>query len=323
MSCECKENLPVIALWSGGMDSSFMLINLILRKRNVEAVSLEVDIAGTDKLNKEREARNKLKPHLIKLAKRLGGSICFSSVHVDTPKMAFKNPRGNKLVCDDRYCKDMTVLGGVQRDVHPVLWAGALSNILIYAPDNCEVAFGYCMDSYTSPAKNHLSNIVESMGKGLGKDIKVTYPIQYLSKERMLYEMFNNNNYRPILVYSHSCECPNGEIDHCRKCSSCRSLRDAIMNIVLDEYLSWDTRKYFEKILASWFGVSCSHISVNKNEESMPDEKKVCESKKSKICNDCNLAAAHTCLLCGCDFSSPYASDCLCEKCKSMLSSRN
>ena len=323
MSCKCEEKLPVIALWSGGFDSTFMLCNLLKEGRKVEAVSIMAAITGEHKLQMELKARCNMMPHLNKLANMYGGSISFSKVSIDWPQMAFSNTTSDKCVCDKDNVDIETSLGTMQRDVQPVIWAGNLANVLVYAPQECEVAIGYDNDTRHSTAKRYFSDIVEYMGKALNKQISVIYPLQYMTKSSMLLEMFKN--YRFILDSGYSCE---GTVNtpHCNYCDPCRRLRDAIIDILMG-YCDDFARAYFTQLLMDWFHNSVERVyetpeesNYNKNEESIPDEKEVCESE---ICNNCDEAAAHTCLLCGCDFRSPYASDCLCEKCKSMLSSRN
>lgn len=301
--------LPVIALWSGGFDSTFMIANLLKDGRKVEAVSMDVLVTGNHKVMMEDSARNTLKSSLISLANRYGGVISFSSIKVAIPVMAFSNTPSFECVCDDSNVDAESILGISQLDVQPVLWAGNLANILVYAPHDCEIAIGYHADTSHSSAKQCVSDIILDIGKSLGKRFSVVYPLKYMHKSDMLVNMYLENDFKFILESAYSCEGDRGV--HCGVCGPCIRLRDNFIDIVLNRCFGYDIHQYFAKKLLEWFNVVVNE-AVTKGAEI-----ESVETENTEAVTD------STCLLCGAAFTSEHKSDCLCSRCRDLLSRKN
>ncbi len=307
MSIDTK--LPVIALWSGGFDSTFMIANLLKEGRKVEAVSIDAFVTGKRKVMMEDSARNSLKSHLISIANKYNGVISFSSMKIDIPVMAFSNTPSSECVCDDSNVVVESILGKVQLDVQPVLWAGNLANILVYATDNCEIAIGYHADTSYSSAKQYVSDIISNMGNTLGKKFSVVYPLKYMHKADMLVRMYLEDDFRFILESAYSCEGDRGV--HCGTCGPCIRLRNNFISIVLNRCFGYDIHQYFAKKLLEWFNVVVNE-AVTKSADIESTEVRNIESEVDS-----------TCLLCGASFSSEHQSDCLCSRCRNLLSHKN
>lgn len=301
--------LPVIALWSGGFDSTFMIATLLKEGRKVEAVSIDAFVTGKHKVMMEDSARNSLKSSLISIANKYGGVISFSSMKVDIPVMAFSNTPSFGCVCDDSNVDVESILGISQLDVQPVLWAGNLSNILVYAPNNCEIAIGYNADTSHSSAKRYVSDIVSNMGNALGKKFSVVYPLKYMHKSDILVKMYLEEDLSFILESAYSCEGDRGV--HCGMCGSCIRLRNTFISIVLNRCYGYNIHHYFAEKLLNWFNVVVN-VAVTKSEE--------IESTETK---DTEAAIDSTCLLCGASFTSEHESDCLCSRCRDLLGRKN
>lgn len=326
MSCECKnsKSRPAVVLFSGGFDSTYLIFKLLSEHREVVAITIKASMTGDFKLASEQASIDKLKPMMEEYASQCDAQISFSTLTVSalsenvTKSLSYDNARLDNSHAGNVICQ-------------PIFW---LCNALPLIKDGSEILFSYIEGDRSISKLSFMEQMIENAARIMDKHFKISYPLVGLNKSEILEELYFLCKDAIDICYS----CEHIGLYRCGKCKCCKSVRSALIELCLKTYADDKIAHFWRSRLNEWYFVDVGTLSSNCDKETSDESSREAygcnEDKKyrsdakevfeSEICNNCdNLAAGHTCLLCGCDFISPYASDCLCEKCKSMLSRRN
>ena len=78
-----------VLLWSGGFDSTLVLLDLIAAGESVVAVSIIHDLTGTSKLNREIKARSEIKAYIA--ANFPDADVTFVNQRIPEPNIVHGN----------------------------------------------------------------------------------------------------------------------------------------------------------------------------------------------------------------------------------------
>lgn len=219
----------VMISWSGGLDSTLVLLKAIekLNKGELDSILLTYfDIVVLNKNKKEKEKYTRMR--VLKKLKELGiinddndSKIYSTLIYVD-----HITERENDM---EKYLKYSNERIAPQ----PFLW---ITNSLPYVDDRYELIYSHLGDDSYSKEKDYIPNLykmLESTNKVMGKDFIMSLPLLKYTKDEIIKEYFENDNYLKILPLLSFCESPDDSNKSCGICECCQKM---IKTLIINNY---------------------------------------------------------------------------------------
>lgn len=322
MACNCHStaHLPKVLLWSGGFDSTLMLLNLLdtCPETDIILLTIQSAVTGVSKLLKERTARERVLEY-IKI--HYSNSV---TKHIKVIDQPIPKPDGQwdvgNCVVNDKYKPRR--LASVQAISQPIFW---MCNAIPLLPQECVLQLGYISEDHAFIKVDDIRTMVKAAGNISDKDITVGFPMQYYSKAEVLRELMENHP--EVLNLCVSCESLTDE-KHCTTCNCCIDIMRALA------ILSFEKSSYRD-LMKQWFELEIRKVPNFPEEQSFVETS--AEGDKSEVddpaCESCSVTEAcdckadmseATCLLCGKAFRyEAPGTGVLCNSCQELLGGRN
>lgn len=322
MACKCHstDHLPKVLLWSGGFDSTLMLLNLLdtCPETDIILLTIQSAVTGVSKLIKERTARERVLEY-IKI--HYSNSV---TKHIKVIDQPIPKPDGQwdvaSCVVKDKY--KPRGLDNVQAISQPIFW---VCNAIPLLPQECVLQLGYISEDHAFIKVEDIITMIKAAGNISDKNITVEFPMQYYSKAEVLRELMENH--AEVLNLCVSCESLTDE-KHCRTCNCCIDIIKALA------ILSFENSSYRD-LMKQWFDLEIRKVpnftqeqaSVETFAEGNKSEvnDSACESYSETEACDCKADMCEaTCLLCGKTFRyETSGTGVLCSSCQDLLGGKN
>jgi len=178
----------VAILWSGGLDSTYLIYKNLLEGNTVYAYYIEIN-NNINKVIKEKEAMESL-----------------TKLFIDKYGTAFDN-RGTLVYIDVN-----TLYGNCLIFSQMPIWITALQ----FIGNVDEIQIGYCMNDDAISYLDDIKNIHHSFSSIKTKEIPISFPLSKIKKEEEL--NFLPEEYKKLIWY---CENPINN-KPCHECCSCK-----------------------------------------------------------------------------------------------------
>jgi len=186
-----------IVVWSGGMDSTLILCDLVKKGVDVETIVFETDLFGTLKREFEERARLDIMQYLKK-------NIRMSKVKLDFPSDRVKGYKGGMFQ-------------------QPAM----IALTTVFGEHDSIYYFGYHKGDDFFSAQYKLLKASECLLDVMGsKNIRFSFPLRFSTKEDIVNTLENMG----IASLCHFCEYPNTDYKmsgRCNECTPCRTYEDA------------------------------------------------------------------------------------------------
>lgn len=184
-------------VWSGGMDSTLILCDLVKRDINVDAIFFETDNFGTLKKEYEERAR-------FDIMKYLGKQINVKKIKLDFPTDGLKGYDGGMFQ-------------------QPAM----ITLLSIFGSDDTTYYMGYHKGDDFFAQQYELMRASEHILKVMGnKNIKFSFPLKFSTKEHIVATIQDWG----LDSLTHFCEYPNQNFKtaRCGHCTPCKTYEDAL-----------------------------------------------------------------------------------------------
>ena len=240
---------PLVICWSGGFDSTLLLLDTLNRLKNnndettVQCITVVSDRIGDSKVKREKVARENIKKYIKDNFKNIEIQYREISLHTD----------------DDRDFTEGDIVFG-----QPLLWA---MTVIPFLDENAKLLFGYILDDHLTTFKFYkpFIEMINAASELCQKNLTFDFPFITCSKEDIINELIKS--YPGVIDYLTCCESLSDE-DNCGKCKPCSTLIKSLINL---SAVNTDSINEANNILEKRFGLS---VTVNKldnckfNEES-------------------------------------------------------
>lgn len=249
----------IVVVFSGGFDSSLVFAQAMKECNDskefdgVTLVTVVNKLTGEPKLVRENKSRVQVQAYLESL---------YPTIPVDTYQIELNTPYtsifGN---ISTKYNKGLA---------QPIFW---VNSIMPMINSDDVVRFGYLKGD---DAMVHHHEITQMMELGTkiqnGKSVKVEFPLRQLGKFDVLLRIMAD--YPAIMDLAISCEGMEYINNPCSKCTPCRHIKSALVEIAVSDldrsYIDKATF-YLEKFFKLRFTLESTIISENKDEEVLID----------------------------------------------------
>ena len=315
MGCSCKhEEALAVVSWSGGFDSTLLLLKLLSQNRSVVAVTVEHEMTGEYKNGKERKAREHVLNWIASHIPQARLECIVQKVPSYTSNLySSSNCCVDNASVSQKYKPNSWGSHPMQCVCQPVFWA---CNIIPLLPQRCELCFGYIESDHSLNYKTELIDSIVNLGKICCKTLDVTFPLMFYTKSEVLREL--KKDFEGVMDLVYSCEqlgSNTATSNHCGLCHPCIELRDALVDLSLSPASSRSEKSYWETLLRSWFGITLNSQSID------TEGIYKCKTMEASVGepDSTDLAAVSTCLFCGAEFLTKAAGRCLCDNCYNFL----
>lgn len=184
----------VLLLWSGGLDSTYLLCDNLFEGNEVETVYLEIK-NNERKVKREKDAIQKITEEIYRL--KIG--------------QHFERSLGLEVVLYDTNCLQLN---------QPLTWLYGLAFHNLTKVD--EIQIGYCMNDDAISFIEDIKRVWEAYKPFFyeGEQPKLVFPL-IKKKKTSMFTMLPES-IRNMIVF---CEKPNGDID-CGECSACKRAKN-------------------------------------------------------------------------------------------------
>ena len=182
-----------IVVWSGGCDSTLILLDLIKKGVDVEVLVFETNFFGVNKAIYEENAR-------FNILKEINKKIVVNKVKLDL--------------------EDYHNWGYINGNNGPYLFQQPfmIAFSSIFGPTDSILYFGYHKGDDFFSASYDLLTGSNYFLKILGnKNLKFSFPLRYMTKESIIRKLDSNG----MLELCHWCEYPTNATDNSGRCNSC------------------------------------------------------------------------------------------------------
>lgn len=205
-----EEKLPLV-VWSGGMDSTAIVIDHFINNKRFDTVFVKVG-NNVHQQKKELSSRKKI---LNKLTKKYG------KVHRNDIIVDFISVESRNLPL-----------------IQPKVWVDAIMyGVDLY--DYSEILFGYILSDHFWRVRDHMLDIFESYRKishtGCFPEIK--YPLEFYDKDEIIKEYYTSDETKDILNMVWTCE-GISSTGYCYGCEKCLELNDLRMSELIQSVVS-------------------------------------------------------------------------------------
>jgi 7-cyano-7-deazaguanine synthase in queuosine biosynthesis len=181
-------------IWSGGMDSTLILNDLIKKNINVDVIIFKSTFLDINKMKAESIAREKYLKHIGK------------TIHTNIITLNYEdNP---------------------ERGETPNLFQQPLmlSLLSVLSKRNTIFYFGYHKGDDFFTFSHEILSGVEWFLSALGnKNIKFSFPLKYSTKE----DIINSIEVEGLTPYTYFCELPGEDLLPCKNCTPCKTYEEA------------------------------------------------------------------------------------------------
>ena len=197
----------IAVLWSGGLDSTYLILKRLREGYNINAYYVEI-LNNEKKTIAEKKAIQQITEQLLK----------------DYPKTFYVHP--NPVM------KNYINLGDNDpfKLTQPVLWLLAIPVIMSYGVTYEKIEISYIMYddalSYMEDAKSFLKSLNGFNNGEYSYESIVSYPLIKKLKKEIYYEMKNDPIMKKYIDLTWSCEAPifkGKKIIPCKSCEPCKS----------------------------------------------------------------------------------------------------
>lgn len=241
----------IIVLWSGGFDSTALLLGLIEKyfvdntddNIDIQCVSIDCPNCGESKIKRETEAKNKI----IKYIKdTYNVDIINSIINVDYSNFNVDNNQG---------------VG------QPLIW---LLSAIPFIPDNSIIYPGYIKGDDALCFVDDIKNLVKYASNFQLKHIDINLKMRYADKREIL--IYFIEKHPNLLDVCTSCE--NLKVDDkCNLCVPCSHIKETLLQLIMSG--SSEIVKVAYEKLKEWFGIDLiNYIDLRVNHDDVA------------ICND-------------------------------------
>ncbi len=240
MSYTLEKGNRKIVLFSGGFDSTLVLAKLVSEAEEgtkVCAVSIEHNLTGMQKLRREYESQLLI---LRELRRQ------FPKIKIEHEVIKVES---NWISGDSYNSRGLA---------QPILW---LCNLIPLLEDGDTIYFGYIQDDQAILHETNINNLIEASCKiQEGKRIYTQYPLKYFPKTEVLKLLMKCFPY--LVDFCTSCEDTIYEGERvCGKCLPCAHLKEALLNISLNNN---ETGEKAKQLLKNRFGLK---VTVERDED--------------------------------------------------------
>lgn len=237
-----------VVAWSGGFDSTYLIIYLIenglLSSKEITLVSFHHNLCNEDKNIREEKTRKQILGYL----KDIYRSIKFNYIEINTQV----NYEITKNV-------DTNNSSGLSQ---PIIW---LSQIIPIIPSNSNIYFGYIVNDKAIGIINNMQNIIKEACFIQGKhNINLQIPLAINQSKLEIMNYFIENN-QTLLKLCTSCE-GNGSNDKCGHCEPCSHMKSTLLELFVNG------NKKAGELLNEWYGIKCN-LSFEDNYEKRTTKK--------------------------------------------------
>lgn len=277
--CNCTniQKRPIVVLFSGGYDSTYLLFKALHESRKVIAITIEANMTGDFKLAKEQESIKQLTPVLEAYACDHDTTITFKTLEVS--ELTGENKFFSFDNANSKYSKGNAI-------VQPVFW---LCNALPLVVDNAEIALGYISGDRSLSKLSYMEQLLQAAARIMDKRFIVTTPLVDFDKSDILRGLYSIDP--SIIDICYSCE--GLYMARCGKCHSCRCLRSALVELCMADSADTEQANFWRQRLTEWFGYTVSCVSIPRYEPANYGVCVVCgksfrsEYDYVRICNEC------------------------------------
>lgn len=224
----------VMISWSGGLDSTLILLKAVekINKGEIDSIILtyfDIEILNKNKKEKEKYTRMRV----LKKLKETGliDDDIDSKIYGTSIFVEHLSEREGDL---DNYLKYSAERIAPQ----PFLW---ITNTLAYVDDRYELIYGHLGDDSYSKEPDYIPNLykmVESTNKVMKKDFIIGLPLINYTKDEIIKEYFENDAYLKILPLLSFCESPDDGNNSCGICECCeKMIKTLIVNNYGDKFI--------------------------------------------------------------------------------------
>ncbi len=187
-----------VVLFSGGCDSTLVLYNILKEKELVTAIS--VNHCQVPAINQNKHSRE-----------------------------LFKKEMEKRELTNCSYCEvDINNSCGCVQDINglsqPIIWAIVA---MLYIRNGETIYFGYHAGDDFWSHKTEFENVINNACAICGKEVKIEYPLQYMTKAQIIQKL----KQRGLYDFCWYCEYPTSESKPCGNCQPCRTHRTALWQI--------------------------------------------------------------------------------------------
>lgn len=236
-----------IILWSGGFDSTALLMGMIEKYKDdpnieIQCVSIDCLNCGENKIKRETEARKRILNYIHNKY----------DVEIRNPIIRINYDNFN---------------GSNDGLAQPLIW---LFSSLPLIPDNSTIYPGYICGDDALSCTEDLFNIVKDVSNLQHKTINLNLDMRYVRKYEILIYLIKNHP--DILDICTSCENPEVD-DKCNLCVPCSHLKETLLQLIMSG--SSEIAKVAYEKLKEWFGIDLiNYIDLRVNHDDVA------------ICND-------------------------------------
>lgn len=275
MECDSKRDKPVVVIWSGGFDSTYLIAKMLKDHRDVIAITIDHQMTGINRLVEESQAVKNLTPLLEKLSEDCSVNISFHTLTVSN----VTNMDNGSLISFDNAYSDCY---GGQIICQPVFW---LCNALPLLPNGCEISLSYIAGDRSLSKLSYIENIIENAAKVMNKSFTVTTPLIYKRKADILFQLREIDEKFIDICYS----CEYVYRSRCGGCVPFINVRDALIDLTLKTESLYGNSRYWRGKLAEWFNID------------------VTVGSSSKLIKSASVV--QNCSMCGTSYESSYADE--------------